>query len=189
MINVLTLNRTFLQSPITPDAHLPSSPKMVGNPTPLESPQFRSAASDNAAFTRAATFRPTALVICFAWIHHRPWIRASIFVGGLRHCGFFPKQRPFRPAALVICFASIHHRPVARVELFVGRPQTLRLSPKQWPCGRPLWLFASLSSHHRPVCFSSALVFRPALGAQPVSSTDCNATAVNVADAGGEVTV
>jgi hypothetical protein len=149
---------------------------------------YRSAASDITAFTRAATFRPAALVIRFASIHHRP-VRGFAVLLAASDNAAFTRAATFRPTALVIRFASIHHRPVARVELFVGRPQTLRLSPKQWPCGRPLWLFASLSSHHRPVCFSSALVFRPALGAQPVSSTDCNATAVNVADAGGEVTV
>lgn len=65
MIVVLTLNSTFLQSPIISDAHLPSSSKPSGNPTATKCPQCcRSAASDIAAFTEAPTFRPTASVIC-----------------------------------------------------------------------------------------------------------------------------
>jgi hypothetical protein len=81
-------------------------------------------ASDNAAFTRAASFRPAALVIRFASIHHWPVSQVSLFVvssiRGLRHYGFFPKQRPFDRPLWLSAFVSIHHRPVTRVELFFG---------------------------------------------------------------------
>jgi hypothetical protein len=66
----------------------------------------------------------------------------------------------------------------------------LWLSPKQRPFSQLLWLFASLEIITGLYAFHLFLVFRPASGAQPFSSTDYNKGGrANVADAGGEVTV
>lgn len=55
------------------------------------------------------------------------------------------------------------------------RPQTSQLSPKHQPSGRPLRLFAFAPSHLRPyIRVSTFVAFRPALGAQPASSSDRN---------------
>jgi hypothetical protein len=142
--------------------------------------QYLLAASDIAAFTKAATSRPPALIIRFASIHHWPVSQVSLFVvssiRGLRHCGFFPKQRPFDRPLWLSAFVSIHHRPVTRVKLFFGglRHRGFRQSSGLAADRFGLFAFASFSSPACMIFIFFFWFFRPALGAQPVSSTDCN---------------